>query len=158
MNNLNLFLIGVLSLLTINIHPITCDDTFKDSVSNLHVNGHVMLNGRPCRINVISEPDDDGYINITGIDIFTSEIHTGSFLPNDVVDVPNVERENYTLLYINDDGNVVAIWESNGEEATFELPDGDLGDAIREAQDNGSTSTKLTVFSFAGEKKIFAAS
>lgn len=62
----------------------------------LRKNGHVVINGRPCKIVEIEASQST--ISLDGIDIFTGQLHKCTLSTDEDVDVPNVTRDEYMLV------------------------------------------------------------
>eukprot|EP00644_Phytophthora_capsici_P005110 jgi/Phyca11/96983/e_gw1.1.202.1 len=108
--------------------------------SALKKNGHVVLNGRPCKIVAMSK-GKHAKTHLVGIDIFTGQRHEDVFSPTHMMDVPIVTVIGYQLHDIDD--GLLSLSTSDGRtKDDVKLPDGELGEKI---QTNFSDGKKLNV-------------
>ncbi|XP_019619812.1 PREDICTED: eukaryotic translation initiation factor 5A-1-like isoform X2 [Branchiostoma belcheri] len=114
--------------------------TFQMQCSDLKKDGYVMLEGRPCKIveMTTSKAGKHGSakVDLVGTDIFTGKTYKGVFGSNDDMDVPNVNRTEYTL--INIEKGFLSLMDDNGDmHDDVKLPDGDLGKEISTLVEDG---------------------
>ncbi len=88
----------------------------------------VMIEGHPCEIVSLltSKTGNHGaaraYAWITGIDIFTANIYECTFSTDENVDLPIVQRKEYTLVDIDDEGFMALMNESGEIKEDLKLP------------------------------------
>ncbi|KAJ2059743.1 translation initiation factor eIF5A [Coemansia sp. S146] len=111
--------------------------TFPMQCSALRINGHVVLNGRPCKITAMttSKTGKHGHakVSLTGIDIFTGRKIEDMSPSTHNMDVPNIKREEFTLLDVDDDGEFLSLMTPIGDtKDDVKVPEGELGEKILE--------------------------
>ncbi len=108
--------------------------------SALRKNGHVVIKGRPCKIVDMSTSKTGKHghakVHMVAIDIFTGKKLEDISPSTHNMDVPNVNRTEYTLLDIDED--FFSLMSSDGStKDDVKLPEGELGDKIRADFDDG---------------------
>lgn len=73
--------------------------------------------------------------------------YEGSFGSNEYVDIPNVTRQEYTLIDITNDGKVAIMAENTETREDLNLPDGELGDKIKEKFEKANGLVLVSVLS-----------
>ncbi|QMU67240.1 translation initiation factor IF-5A [Streptacidiphilus sp. P02-A3a] len=131
--------------------------TFPIQVSALRKNGYAVLEGRPCKISDISRSGDD--VRIVGIDMFTDRKYEAVAPAAESVDVPHVQRRDFTLVDI-DEGFLSLMEASGGMKDDLALPTGTdrldmLSQQIRADFDAGKELI-VTVLSAMGEEQVVA--
>nr|CAG8644069.1 5295_t:CDS:2 [Entrophospora candida] len=130
-----------------NTYPVQC--------SSLRKNGHVMLKGRPCKIveMTTSKTGKHGHakVHLVGIDIFTGKKLEDLSPSTHNMDVPNVNRTEYQLLNIDDDGFLSLMTSDGATKDDVRIPDGELGEKIRTDFDEGK-ELMVTIISAMGEE------
>ena len=132
--------------------------TIPVQCSALRKGGYVMIKGRPCKVVEMSTSKTGKHghakVHLVAMDIFTSKKYEDLCPSTHNIDVPNVTRLEYTvghrLLYGQvfsnlsiqlvdiDDGFVTLMHEKSAEtRSDLRLPEGELGDKIREDFENG---------------------
>ncbi|EFA76608.1 eukaryotic translation initiation factor 5A [Heterostelium album PN500] len=111
--------------------------TYPMQCSALRKNGHVVLNGRPCKIVDMSTSKTGKHghakVNLTGIDIFTGKKYEDICPSTHNMDVPNVSRAEYSLIDISD-GYLTLFKEDTGvTKEDLPVPEGDIGEQITAA-------------------------
>ncbi|KAL4803114.1 eukaryotic translation initiation factor 5A [Aspergillus unguis] len=100
--------------------------------SQLHKNGYVVIDGRPCKIVEISFPqgdNGDSFVDLVGIDIFTGKRLDHRSLSTDNFDVPDVLRQEWELSNVDD--GYLDLLDTDGNSAdNVKIPEGDLGKMI----------------------------
>ncbi|XP_003377702.1 translation initiation factor eIF-5A [Trichinella spiralis] len=73
------------------------------------------------------------------------------------MDVPFVKRKDFQLMAINDDGYVALLdMDSFEEKSDLKLPDGELGQQIKDVFEKDESGILITVVSAMGEEAIMA--
>ncbi|KAG8908222.1 Eukaryotic translation initiation factor 5A [Tulasnella sp. 403] len=127
--------------------------TFPMRCSTLRKNGHVVIEGRPCKIVEIStSTDDDGNstVHLVGIDIFTGKKLECTRPDTDNMDVPNVRRNEFQLVNI-DDGFLNLMTSDGVPKDDVKVPEGDLGAGIQALFEDGK-DLLVTIVSAMGEE------
>ncbi|CAD5211642.1 unnamed protein product [Bursaphelenchus okinawaensis] len=132
--------------------------TYPKQCSAIRKNEHVMIKGRPCKVVEMSTSKTGKHghakVHMVAIDIFTNKKLEDICPSTHNMDVPVVKKSEYQLLAINDD-NFVSLLDENCEtKDDLRLPEGDLGNAIREAFDKDDNGILLSVTSACGEEAI----
>jgi len=82
--------------------------TFPRQCSALKKNGHVVIKGKPCKIVDMSTSKTGKHghakVHLVGLDIFTNKKYEDICPSTHNMEVPNVKREDYTVVDINEDG------------------------------------------------------
>lgn len=133
-------------------------ETYPVQCSSLRKNGFVMLKGRPCRIveMTTSKTGKHGHakVHLVGIDIFCGKKHEDLCPSTHNIDVPNVNRSDFQLIDISDDGFVTLMNDKGDTRDDLKLPEGELGQKIREEFSKEDTSVIVTVMSAVGTECI----
>ncbi|KAG0634337.1 translation protein SH3-like domain-containing protein [Tuber brumale] len=128
--------------------------TFPMQCSALRKNGHVVIKGRPCKIVEMSTSKTGKHghakVHLVAIDIFTAKKLEELCPSTHNMDVPNVNRTEYQFSYIDDD-YLHLIRQDGTEKNDVKVPDGELGDRIRAAEEEG-TDILVTIISAMGEE------
>jgi translation initiation factor 5A len=112
------------------------------AAGQLRKNGYVVMKGFPCKIVDMSTSKTGKHghakINMTGLDIFTGKKYEDLSPSTHNMEVPVVKRTEWSLMDITDDG-FASLMSMDGSETKEDLsiPDGELGDKIRAAFDEG---------------------
>jgi len=81
--------------------------TFPQQCSSLRKNGHVMIKGHPCKIVDMSTSKTGKHghakVHLVGVDIFTQKKYEDLCPSTHNMDVPNVQRAEYTYIDLDDD-------------------------------------------------------
>lgn len=114
--------------------------TFPMQCSALRKNGHVVIKGRPCKIVDMSTSKTGKHghakVHLVAIDIFTGKKLEDLSPSTHNMDVPNVKRNEYQLLNI-DDGFLNLIDGDGNPKDDVKLPDNELGKQIQDDFDEG---------------------
>jgi len=102
--------------------------------SALRKNGHVVIKARPCKIVDMSTSKTGKHghakVHLVAIDIFTGKKYEDICPSTHNMDVPNVSRNEWTLVNIDD--NYLNLMNNDGvTKDDVPLPDGDLGQQIK---------------------------
>jgi len=120
--------------------------------SSVGKNWFVALKGFPCRI--IDMSTYDSKIHFVGIDIFTSKKYEEICPDNHNLDVPDVNRTDYSLLDIKE--GFLNLLTSKGEtKNNLKLPEGEIGDQIKQMFDEGK-DVVISVLSAMGLEGVVA--
>jgi translation initiation factor 5A len=117
--------------------------------SKLQKNGHVVIDGLPCKI--VSREASQDTTSLAGIDVFTGNLHKCTLSTDETVDVPHVYRKEYQLVCLVivswpeaksvqlniDDGFLNLVATDGTSEDNVKLPDGDLGSHLCNDFDQG---------------------
>jgi len=99
-------------------------------------------------------------VHLVGLDIFTSKKYEDLCPSTHNIDVPNVSRNDYQLIDIDDvDGFVTLMNDKGDTRDDLKLPDGsnkELGDKIREEFKKEDVTVIVTVMAAVGEEMIIA--
>lgn len=153
-----------------NTYPVQC--------SALRKNGYVMIKGRPCKVMEMSTSKTGKHghakVHLVALDIFTQKKYEDLCPSTHNIDVPNVTRQEYTvspnllpllshlthcrpqLIDITSDGFVSLMADNADTREDLRLPEGEIGDKIKEEFEKGSGSVLVTVMSAVGEEQIVA--
>ncbi|EJD04918.1 eukaryotic translation initiation factor 5A-2 [Fomitiporia mediterranea MF3/22] len=132
--------------------------TFPMQCSALRKNGHVVIKGRPCKIVDMSTSKTGKHghakVHLVGIDIFTQKKLEDISPSTHNMDVPNVKREEYQLVNIDDD--FLNLMTSDGTpKDDVKVPEGDIGKEIQENFDAGK-DLLVTIVSAMGEEQAIS--
>ncbi|KAL1284361.1 Eukaryotic translation initiation factor 5A-2 [Trichinella pseudospiralis] len=135
--------------------------TFPKQCSALRKNEHALLKGRPCKIVEMSTSKTGKHghakVHLVGIDIFTGKKYEDVCPSTHNMDVPFVKRKDFQLMAINDDGYVALLdMDSFEEKSDLKLPDGELGQQIKDVFEKDESGILITVVSAMGEEAIMA--
>jgi len=133
--------------------------TFPMQCSALRKNGHVVIKGRPCKIVEMSTSKTGKHghakVHLVGIDIFTGKKLEELCPSTHNMDVPNVTRNEYTLLYL-DDGFLHLMGSDGQEKNDVKLPeDATISQKIKSSDDEGKELV-VTIISAMGEEACIA--
>ncbi|KAH6951454.1 eukaryotic translation initiation factor 5A [Fusarium avenaceum] len=126
--------------------------TYSMSPSELRKNGHVVINGRPCKIVEIEASQST--ISLDGIDIFTGQLHKCTLSTDEDVDVPNVTRDEYMLVNI-DDGFLNLESKAGDPKDDVKVPGGDIGTNLSNDFESGK-DLLVTVQQAMGEEEAMS--
>jgi translation initiation factor 5A len=105
-----------------------------------------VIKGRPCKIVDMSTSKTGKHghakVHLVAIDIFTGKKLEELCPSTHNMDVPNVSRTEYQFSYI-DDEFLQLIKPDGSEKNDVRVPDGELGDRIREYEEAGTDIRKL---------------
>jgi len=135
--------------------------TYPMQCSALRKNGFVMLKNRPCKIMEMttSKTGKHGHakVHLVGIDIFNAKKYEDLCPSTHNIDVPNVNRNDFQLIDISDDGFVSLMDEKGDIRDDLRVPtDEELAKKMREEFDKGEGTVIITVLSAVGEEAIIA--
>ncbi|CAG2103213.1 unnamed protein product [Medioppia subpectinata] len=120
--------------------------TYPVQCSTLRKNGFVMIKARPCKIMEMStsKTGKHGHAKYEDLCPYTHNI-----------DVPNVNRSDFQLIHISDDGFVTLKNDKGETRDDLRIPEGEMGQKIKDEFGRDNTVI-VTVMSAVGEKAIIA--
>lgn len=132
--------------------------TFPMQCSALRKNGHVVIKGRPCKIVEMSTSKTGKHghakVHLVAIDIFTGKKLEDLCPSTHNMDVPNVTRNEYQLVY-TEDGFLHLLGPDGNEKNDVKVPDGEIGQKIKEYEESG-TDAIITIISAMNEEAAIA--
>lgn len=132
--------------------------TYPMQCSALRKGGYVVIKGRPCKIVDMSTSKTGKHghakVNLTALDIFTGKKLEDLSPSTHNMEVPNVTRQEYQLLYVDDD-YLHLITSDGTEKNDVKLPEGELGKQIKKYDADG-TEAIVTIISAMGEEACVA--
>ncbi|BDD59432.1 Eukaryotic translation initiation factor 5A [Monascus purpureus] len=130
--------------------------TFPMQCSALRKNGHVVIKGRPCKIVEMSTSKTGKHghakVHIVAIDIFTGKKLEDLSPSTHNMDVPNVNRKDYQLLDISDDGFLSLMDENGDTKDDVKAPEGELGERINRMFRDEEKDLNVTILTSMGEE------
>lgn len=84
-------------------------------------------------------------VHLIGIDIFTNKKYDDLCPSTHNVDVPNVNRSDYQLIDISDDGFVTLMNDKGDTRMDLKLPEGELADKIRDEFEREDVSVIVSI-------------
>jgi len=132
--------------------------TFPMQCSALRKNGHVVIKGRPCKIVDMSTSKTGKHghakVHLVAIDIFTNKKLEDISPSTHNMDVPNVTRNEYQLVNI-DDGFLNLMNAEGTAKDDVKVPEGDLGKTIQADFDEGK-DLLVTIIAAMGEEQAIS--
>eukprot|EP01133_Synstelium_polycarpum_P013619 gene13619-16028_t len=132
--------------------------SFPVQCSSLRKGGHVVINKRPCKVMDMSTSKTGKHghakVNITAIDIFTGKKYEEICPSTHNIDVPNVSRVEYPVIYI-DDGFLSLLKEDGNTKDDLRVPEGELGEDLEKAVDAGN-EVVVCVINSMGEEAVIS--
>jgi len=129
--------------------------TYPVQCSSLRKNGFVMIKGRPCKVMEMSTSKTGKHghakVHLVGLDIFTSKKYEDLCPSTHNIDVPNVNRNDFQLIDISDDGFATLMNDKGDTRDDLKLPEGELGTKIREEFVREDVTVIVTVMAAIGE-------
>ncbi|CAH00043.1 Hyp2/Anb1 [Kluyveromyces lactis] len=128
--------------------------TFPMQCSALRKNGFVVIKGRPCKIVDMSTSKTGKHghakVHLVAIDIFTNKKLEDLSPSTHNMEVPVVKRTEFQLLDIDD--GFLSLMTMDGEtKDDVRAPEGELGDNIQAAFDEGK-DLMVTIIAAMGEE------
>jgi translation initiation factor 5A len=125
----------------------------------------VMIKGHPCKVVSFSTAKTGKHgaakAMVTGIDIFSSNKYECTFSTSENVDAPIVQRKEYTLNFIDDEGFMSLMTETGEMKEDLKVPEEEwLKDVVakcKEILDDGKKECLVTVISAMGNEKLISA-
>ncbi|KAK6527439.1 Eukaryotic translation initiation factor 5A [Orbilia ellipsospora] len=132
--------------------------SYTVQLSALKKADYVVLNGHPCKV---TETGHRGHkIRVVGLDIFTKKRYEEEHNSAQNMQAFHVTRQEYAILSITEDGcvNVLAEnFEKPGNLENIKLPEGTLGDEIREWFEKEGRRVRVTLVTALGQTGVVAA-
>ncbi|KAA3460815.1 mitotic checkpoint protein BUB3.3-like [Gossypium australe] len=134
--------------------------TFPQQAGTIRKNGHIVIKSRPCKVVEVSTSKTGKHghakCHFVGIDIFTGKKVEDIVPSSHNCDVPHVNRTDYQLIDISEDGFVSLLTESGNTKDDLRLPtDEFLLTQIKTGFAEGKDLI-VTVMSAMGEEQICA--
>lgn len=135
--------------------------TYPMQCSALRKNGFVMIKSRPCKIVEMSTSKTGKHghakVHLVGMDIFNNKRYEDLCPSTHNIDVPNVQRIDFQLIDISEDGFVSLMTDKGDIRDDLRLPsDEQLCQKIREEFKNDDSTVIVTVIKAVGEESIIA--
>jgi len=132
--------------------------TFPMQCSALRKNGHVVIKGRPCKIVEMSTSKTGKHghakVHLVAIDIFTQKKLEDICPSTHNMDVPNVYRNEYQLVNIDDD--FLNLMSADGTaKDDVKVPEDSLGKEITSNFEEGK-DLLITIVSAMGEEQAIS--
>lgn len=132
--------------------------TFPQQCSALRKNGHVCIKGHPCKIVEMSTSKTGKHghakVHMVAIDIFTQKKYEDICPSTHNMDVPHVQRKDYSFVDVDD--GYLSLMDDNGvTREDLKLPDNEVGKEILTKQANDE-SFMVTVLSAMDEEQVVA--
>lgn len=131
--------------------------TYPIEAGNLKKGGYVCIKNNPCKITdiLISGTGKHGgtRVRLIAKDIFTDKKYEHLCPGDHQLQVPYVNREEYSLVHINDDGFLELLKSDNSLKSDLKLPEGELGERIVSKFNEGK-SLIIGVLSAMNEERI----
>lgn len=124
--------------------------------SALRKNGHVVMKNRPCKIVEMSTSKTGKHghakVHLVATDIFTGKKLEDICPSTHNMDVPNVTRQEYQLLDIDD--GYLSLMTEDGTKDDVKLPDNEIGEKIKLAFENKKDLIVTILFAMGEEAPI----
>jgi len=134
--------------------------TYPVQCSALRKNGYVMIKSRPCKVIEMSTSKTGKHghakVHLIGLDIFTSKKYEDLCPSTHNIDVPHVNRSDFQLIDISDDGFATLMNDKGDTRDDLKIPDGELGQKIRDEFGKEDMTVIVTVMSAVGEESIIS--
>ncbi len=125
----------------------------------------VMIKGHPCKVVSFSTAKTGKHgaakAMVTGIDIFSSNKYECTFSTSENVDAPVVQKKEYTLVNIDDEGFMALMNELGEMKEDLKIPEEewlkDVTDKAREIVEAGQKECLVTIVSAMGKEKLISA-
>ncbi|RAH85750.1 hypothetical protein BO86DRAFT_331142 [Aspergillus japonicus CBS 114.51] len=108
--------------------------TYSMQASALRAKQYALIDGRPCQIIRASFSNDECHLEVK--DLFLGNEFKATFHQDDNVEVPNVDRTEYSLVNI-DDGMLNLMAQDGNPKDDLSTPNNDLGTQIKEDFESG---------------------
>jgi translation initiation factor 5A len=134
---------------------------FPQQAGTVRKGGHIVIKGRPCKVSDVSTSKTGKHghakCHFVAIDIFTGKKLEELCPSSHNCEVPHVNRQDFTLLDVTDDGFVSLMDDAGNEKADLKLPPNDaaLADQI-EKDFNDGKELVVSVLKSMGEEVICA--
>merc|ERR1712199_6672 len=115
--------------------------TYPQQCSATRKGGYILIKGFPCKVVSMSTSKTGKHghakVSITGLDIFTNKKYEMIESSTHNVEVPNVSKHEYQLIDISDEGFMSLMDDDGTMKEDLKVPDGEVGEQIREKFDDG---------------------
>lgn len=121
-----------------------------------------MIKGKPCKVLSISvsKTGKHGHAkcNFTATDIFTGKKYEDMIPSTHGTTIPIVNRSEWTITYIEEDGSLILMDEGGNEKTDLNLPEfpEGLGQEIIDAWANGDNTVTVAVQAAVGIEQIIS--
>ncbi|BBG94298.1 eukaryotic elongation factor 5A-1 [Prunus dulcis] len=134
--------------------------TYPQQAGTIRKNGYIVIKGRPCKVVEVSTSKTGKHghakCHFVGIDIFTAKKLEDIVPSSHNCDVPHVNRTDYQLIDISEDGFVSLLTENGNTKDDLRLPtDDSLLTQIKDGFGEGKDLV-VSVMSAMGEEQICA--
>ena len=124
----------------------------------LKIGSLVMVKGFPCKVTEVStaKPGKHGSAKVIlkGKDILTGKVYDCTFHSGDMVPAPLTQRDEYTLINI-DDGQLELLTKEGEVKSDCNLPeDKEVASKIQEIFDAGAKECLVTVLNCMGTEQV----
>ncbi|KAG2399083.1 Eukaryotic translation initiation factor [Vigna angularis] len=103
--------------------------TYPQQAGTIRKNGYIVIKGRPCKVVEVSTSKTGKHghakCHFVGIDIFTAKKLEDIVPSSHNCDVPHVNRTDYQLIDISEDGFVSLLTENGNTKDDLRLPTDD---------------------------------
>ncbi|BAF20660.1 eukaryotic translation initiation factor 5A-4 isoform X1 [Oryza sativa Japonica Group] len=135
--------------------------TYPQQAGTIRKNGYIVIKNRPCKVVEVSTSKTGKHghakCHFVGIDIFNGKKLEDIVPSSHNCDVPHVDRTDYQLIDISEDGFVSLLTESGNTKDDLRLPTDDtLTNQIKNGFGEEGKDMILTVMSAMGEEQICA--
>ncbi|KAL2226206.1 UNVERIFIED_CONTAM: Eukaryotic translation initiation factor 5A-2 [Sesamum indicum] len=134
--------------------------TYPQQAGTIRKNGYIVIKGRPCKVVEVSTSKTGKHghakCHFVGIDIFTAKKLEDIVPSSHNCDVPHVNRTDYQLIDISEDGFVSLLTDNGNTKDDLRLPtDENLLSQIKDGFAEGKDLV-VSVMSAMGEEQICA--
>ncbi len=137
-------------------------DVYPADVGSIHKSDVVVLNGRPMKVVEVthSKPGKHGHakVHMIGIDIFTGR-RTEDVRPcGHIIQMPNVNKKDYTVIQIDED-NYISLMDDVTCDVRRDIQlkeDSDITRRLLDKYNEGNGQIRVTVLRALGEEQIIA--
>ncbi|ESQ34294.1 hypothetical protein EUTSA_v10008974mg [Eutrema salsugineum] len=134
--------------------------TYPQQAGNIRKGGHIVIKGRPCKVVEVSTSKTGKHghakCHFVAIDIFTAKKLEDIVPSSHNCDVPHVNRVDYQLIDISEDGFVSLLTDSGGTKDDLKLPTDDNLAALMKSGFEEGKDVVVSVMSSMGEEQICA--
>mmetsp|Transcript_46428 Transcript_46428/g.75784 ORF Transcript_46428/g.75784 Transcript_46428/m.75784 type:complete len:163 (+) Transcript_46428:126-614(+) len=132
--------------------------TYPQQSGTIRKNAFIVLKGRPCKVveTSTSKTGKHGHakVHFVGIDIFTGKKYEDICPSSHNMDVPNVKREDYSVVDIED--GFVSLMDGKGAvKSDLKVPEGEIGDSLKKQFEEGKELV-VSVVSAMNEEMILS--
>lgn len=133
--------------------------TYPVTGGKIQKGGFVMVRSRPCKVDEVktSKTGKHGHAKATikATDIFTAKKLVDSFCTSHSVMVPNVQRSEYTLVYVDEENSAMSLLTDEGTtKCDLDLPKDEKLRAGILAHVEAGDQLQLSVVAACGEEQV----